>query len=182
DGTALDLPALMELGKTHGVKYLKAMQCSNIAQPLGEGLWEGVPLREIVKLTGKMSNIRRLYYHGFHNNDPKQLFQSSICMNQVLETPPWDLPPLVAYKLNGQPISLLRGGPVRMIIPWAHGFKSIKWLQRITLTNGWQANDTTASGNNDVESHLKTTAYIDSGPESYKVGQPITVTGTAMVG
>src|SRR5437016_2901398 len=60
DGTAIDLPALMELGKTHGIKFLKAMQCSNIAQPLGQGLWEGVPLREVVKLAGKMKDIRRL--------------------------------------------------------------------------------------------------------------------------
>ncbi len=29
------------------------------------------------------------------------------------------------------PIPLERGGPVRMVVPWAHGFKSIKWLQRI---------------------------------------------------
>src|SRR5579883_1418932 len=29
DGTALDLAGLEELGKTHGVKYLKAMQCNN---------------------------------------------------------------------------------------------------------------------------------------------------------
>jgi DMSO/TMAO reductase YedYZ molybdopterin-dependent catalytic subunit len=182
DNTAIDFATLTELGKTHGVKYLKAMQCSNIAQPLGEGLWEGVPLREVVKLVGKMSNIRRLYYHGFHNSDPKQLFQSSLCMNQVLETPPWDLPPLVAYKLNGQPISLLRGGPVRMIIPWAHGFKSIKWLNKITLTNNHQANDTYAGGNNDVDSYLKTMARIDDGPEMFKQGEPIALRGVAMVG
>ena len=48
DGTALDLAALKELGKTHGVKFLKAMQCNNIPSPLGQGLWEGVPLREVL--------------------------------------------------------------------------------------------------------------------------------------
>ena len=31
-----------------------------------------------------------------------------------------------------------------MIVPWAHGFKSIKWLQHIMLTNDYQANDTYA--------------------------------------
>jgi DMSO/TMAO reductase YedYZ molybdopterin-dependent catalytic subunit len=182
DGTAIDLPALLELGKTHGIKFLKAMQCSNIAQPLGQGLWEGVPLREVLTLAGKIRVARRLYYHGFHNNDPKQLFQSSICMNQVLETPPWDLPPLVAYRLNGQPISLLRGGPVRMILPWAHGFKSVKWLQRITLTNDYKANDTYAGGNNDIDSYLKTMARIDDGPDKFKQGEPIPLQGVAMVG
>jgi len=182
DGTAIDLTTIQELGKQHGVKFLKAMQCLNIAQPLGQGLWEGVPLREVLKLAGKVNNIRRVYYWGFHNNDPKQLFQSSLAYNQVMETPPWDLCPFVAYRLNGQPISLLRGGPVRMVIPWAHGFKSIKWLQRITLTNDFRANDTYAEANNDPESYLKTMARIDDGPEVFKVGEPIALRGTAMVG
>ena len=114
---AIDLPTLEKLGKEHGRKFLKAMQCLNIAQPLGQGLWEGVPLREVLKLVGRLNNIRRVYYWGFHNNDPKQVFQSSLSYTQVMETPPWDLAPFVAYRLNGQPLSLLRGGPVRMIDP-----------------------------------------------------------------
>lgn len=182
DSTAIDLPLLQELAKRHGVKFLKAMQCLNIAQPLGQGLWEGVPVREVLKLAGRVNNIRRVYYYGFHNNDPKQLFQSSLGYNHVMETPPWDLPPFLAYRLNGEPISLLRGGPVRMIVPWAHGFKSIKWLHRITLTNDFKANDTYAEANNDPDSYLKTAAYVDDGPEAFKVGEAVVITGTAMVG
>ena len=45
-----------------------------------------------------------------------------------------------------------------MIVPWAHGFKSIKWLQRIMLTNDYKANDTYADANNDPDSYLKTMA------------------------
>jgi DMSO/TMAO reductase YedYZ molybdopterin-dependent catalytic subunit len=182
DGTAIDWQTIQELAKRHGIKFLKAMQCLNIALPLGQGLWEGVPLREVLKLAGRVNNIRRVYYYGFHNNDPKQLFQSSLGYNQVMETPPWDLPPFLAYRLNGEPISLLRGGPVRLIVPWAHGFKSIKWLQRIMLTNDYKANDTYAKANNDPDSYLKTAAYLDDGPESFRTGDEILVTGTAMVG
>src|SRR5262245_57123269 len=174
DGTALDLPALEGLVKTHGVKFLKAMQCLNIPQPLGQGLWEGVPLREVLKLVGKVKNVRRVYYEGFHNNDPKQLFQSSLGYNSVMETPPWDLCPFVAYRLNGEPLPLVRGGPVRIVVPWSHGFKSIKWLQRITLTNDYKANDTYAEQNNDPDSYLKTAAYLDGGPDAYKAGDEIT--------
>jgi DMSO/TMAO reductase YedYZ molybdopterin-dependent catalytic subunit len=182
DGTALDLATLHELGKKHGIRFLKAMQCLNIAQPLGQGLWEGVPLREVLKLVGKVNNVRRVYYWGFHNNDPKQLFQSSLGYNQVMETPPWDLPAFVAYRLNGQPISLLRGGPVRIIVPWAHGFKSIKWLHRIILTNDYKANDTYALQNNDPDSYLKTAAYLDDSPQVHKSGATVVLAGTAMVG
>ena len=181
-GNAIDFATLEKLGQQQGRRFLKAMQCLNISAPLGQGLWEGVPLREVIKLVGRINNIRRVYYWGFHNNDPKQLFQSSMSYTQMMEAPPWELGPFVAYKLNGAPISLLRGGPARMIVPWAHGFKSIKWLQRIVLTNNHQANDTYASGNNDVESHLKTAAYVDAGPEQVQAGQPVVVTGNVMVG
>jgi hypothetical protein len=158
------------------------MQCLNIAQPLGQGLWEGVPLRDVLRLCGNMTNVRRIYYWGFHNNDPAQLFQSSLSYSQVMETPPGELPVFVAYKLNGEPLTLERGGPVRIVVPWAHGFKSIKWLQRIVLTNDYRANDTYAEKNNDPESHLKTAAYMDDVAAKTPAGDAVHVSGLAMSG
>jgi DMSO/TMAO reductase YedYZ molybdopterin-dependent catalytic subunit len=182
DGNALDLNALLELGKKHEVKFLKAMQCLNIPAPLGQGLWEGVPLRDVLRLCAPLKNVRRIYYWGFHNNDPKQLFQSSLSYTQAMETPPGELPAFLAYRLNGEPIPLTRGGPVRMVIPWAHGFKSIKWLQRICLTNDYKANDTYAEQNNDPESYLKTAAYLDEVPAKVAAGKPLRISGLAMAG
>ncbi|MDZ4289387.1 MAG: molybdopterin-dependent oxidoreductase [Prosthecobacter sp.] len=182
DGTALDVPALMELGKKHEVRFLKAMQCLNIPTPLGQGLWEGVPLREVLRLCGPLRNVRRIYYWGFHNDDPKQLFQSSLSYTQAMETPPGELPAFLAYRLNGKPISLERGGPVRMIIPWAHGFKSIKWLRQIALTNDFKANDTYANQNNDPESYQKTAAYIDDLPDKLPANQPVFISGLVLAG
>ena len=182
DGSALDLAALLDLGRNHGAKYLKAFQCLNIAEPLGQGLWEGVPLRDVLRLCGPMRNVRRIYYSGFHNDDPKQLFQSSLSYTEAMETPPGEMPPFLAWRLNGEPLPLKRGGPVRLVVPWAHGFKSIKWLQHIALTNDWKANDTYANANNDPESHLKTAAYIGAVPESFPVGQAVFITGLALSG
>jgi hypothetical protein len=182
EGTALDMAALLELGRKQEVKFLKAMQCLNIPTPLGQGLWEGVPLREVLRLCGAMRNVRRVYYWGFHNDDPKQRFQSSLSYTQAMETPPGELPAFLAYRLNGEAIPLIRGGPVRMVIPWAHGFKSIKWLQQIVLTNDYKANDTYAEQNNDPESHLKTAAYLDELPGKFPAGQPVYIGGLAIAG
>jgi DMSO/TMAO reductase YedYZ molybdopterin-dependent catalytic subunit len=182
DGTALDLAALMELGRKHSVRYVKAMQCLNIAEPLGQGLWEGVPLREVLRLCGTLRNVRRVYYHGFHNNDPSQIFQSSLSYTEAMETPPGDPPVFLAYRLNGAPLSLERGGPVRLVVPWAHGFKSIKWLQRISLTNNYQCNDTYALQNNDPDAPLKTAAYIDKASSKFPAGQPVFMTGQVISG
>ncbi len=182
DGSALDLPKLIELGKRHEVHFLKAMQCLNIDTPLGQGLWTGVPLREVLKLCGKMNNVRRIYFWGFHNNDPKQIFKSSVSYTQCMETAPGELPVFLAYRMNGEPLSPVRGGPVRMIVPWSHGYKSIKWLQHIFVTNDARNNDTYAEGNNDPDSFLKTAAYVDDGPDKIQAGEPVFLTGQVISG
>lgn len=182
DGTALDLPALIELGAERSVKFVKALQCLNIPTPLGQGLWEGVPLRDVLALCGRMNAVRRIYFNGFHNNDPKQIFQGSLSYTQVMETPPGEFPVFIAYRLNGEPIPPVRGGPVRMIVPWTHGFKNIKWLQQIFVTNDYRPNDTYALQNNDPEAGLKTAAYIDEIPASIEAGSAVVVTGQVISG
>ncbi|HMJ64301.1 MAG TPA: molybdopterin-dependent oxidoreductase [Candidatus Binatia bacterium] len=182
DGTALDFPGLLKLAEKHAVRFAKAMTCLNIGCPLGTGIWEGVPLRELVWLTQPRENLRRIFYHGYHNDDPQQMFRSSLPIDRVLEDP-FDLPPVIlCYKLNGQWLDSERGGPVRIVVPEAYGFKSIKWLTRIVLTNLFHANDTYADGNNDVDSALKTFAATLSVPSKVKPNQPIPITGYAQVG
>ncbi len=179
DGTAIDLPTLMELGKKHAVKFIKAMQCRSGCWPQDQALWEGVPLREVLKHAGTIENALRIYANGFHNNDPKQLFQSSATYTQVFETAPGELPVIVAYKHNGEPIPTTRGGPVRLIMPWAYGFKNIKWLQRIRLTNDTKYNDTYGG---EPDAYLKTQVPRIDGPASFKAGDPVTYRGVAVVG
>jgi len=158
------------------------MTCLNIGCPLGTGIWEGVPLRELVWLAQPRENLRRIYYHGYHNDDPQQMFRSSLPIDRVLDDP-FDLPPVIlCYKLNGEWLDSERGGPVRVVVPEAYGFKSIKWLTRVVLTNLYHANDTYAEGNNDVESWLKTFAATLSVPRALKAGESIPVTGYAQVG
>jgi hypothetical protein len=53
---------------------------------------ERLPLREVLRLCGAMRNVRRIYYSGFHNNDPKQIFQSSLSYTEAMETAPASRP------------------------------------------------------------------------------------------
>jgi DMSO/TMAO reductase YedYZ molybdopterin-dependent catalytic subunit len=181
-GTALDWQALMKLAEKHAVRLLKVMSCTNGRSPFGMGLWEGVPLREVVWLARPVANVRRVFYYGYHNDDPKQRFQSSLPIGRVLEDPPGEHPVILCYKLNGQWLSPEPGAPVRMIVPDAYGNKSVKWLQRVVLTNNFLANDTYAGWNNDTESHLKTCARFIHVPSKVKAGRPIPITGLAQVG
>lgn len=182
DGTALTFEKLMEIAKTKAVSYLKVITCNNLADPLGHGLWEGVPLRDVLWLCGPVENLRHVWYHGHHNEDPKQIFKCYLPMNRVFEDPPGELPVMLCYKLNGEFLSGERGGPVRMIVPEAYGFKSVKWLQRIGFTNAHQSDDTYANGNNDINSWLKTFARFGDLPAKISTKDELTLHGNAQVG
>jgi len=181
-GTALDWDALMKLAETKAVRYMFVMSCTNGRKPCGMGLWEGVPLRDVIWLAKPTGNVRRVFYYGYHNDDPEQRFQSSLPIGRVLEDPPGELPVILCYKLNNQWLTPKRGAPVRMIVPDSYGNKSVKWLQRIILTNTPQANDTYATWNNDTVSHIKTCARFIHTPKKAKADQAIPITGLAQVG
>src|SRR5262245_9782995 len=171
EGTALDFDGLMRMAEKHAVRFPKVMTCLNIGCPLGMGVWEGVPLREVIWLTQPRENLRRVFYYGYHNDDPKQMFRSSLPIGRVLEDP-YDLPPVIlCYKLNGQWLDGKRGGPVRVVVPEGYGFKSVKWITHIVLTNLYHANDTYANGNNDIDSALKTFAAALLVPGEVKPGE-----------
>ncbi len=38
---------------------------------------------------------------------------------------------LLAYGLNGSPLPLEYGGPMRLVVPFLQGFKSVKWIKAI---------------------------------------------------
>ena len=101
--------------------------------------------------------------------------QSSLPAGRVLEEAPGEMPVILAYKLNGEFLTGRRGGPVRMLVPEAYGFKSIKWLQRIVFTNNHQSDDTYANGNNDINSWLKTFARFADFPDRIKAGEELAI-------
>ena len=180
-GTALDWKGLMSLADRHAVRFMHVCTCTNGADPFHMSLWEGVPLREVVRLTRPKENVRRVYYQSYH---PEGLppFQSSLPMGSILEDPPGQMPVILAYKVNGQILPASHGGPVRMIVPGSYGSKSIKWVRRVVLTNEFKANDSDADLNNDPENALKTRARFINVPKRAQSGKPFALTGMAQVG
>jgi len=182
DDTALDFAALLALGERQAVRFAKVMTCLNIGCPLGMGLWEGVPLRAIVALTQPKENLRRVFYYGYHNDDESQQFRSSLPIGRVLEEYDGLPPVIVCYKLNGAWLTPERGGPVRIVVPEHYGFKSVKWLTHVVLSNLFHANDTYGAQNNDVDSPLKTFVATLHVPDGAASQTPLPVVGYAQVG
>lgn len=182
DGTPFQFADLMAMARNHSVRFPKVMTCLNIGCPLGMGIWEGVPLRELFWRIDPKKNIRRLFYYGYHNDVPDQMFRSSLPIDRILEDPEGIPPVILCYKLNGEWLTSERGGPVRVVVPEGYGFKSIKWLSHIFASNIFYANDTYGEKNNDVDSRLKTFAAVLGIPPIVLADRPIPVTGYAQSG
>jgi hypothetical protein len=97
-GNAFTWDRLMQLAKTRAIRFMHVTNCTNGADPFHMSLWEGVPLREIIALAGPKDNVRRVYYQSYHKESSSP-FQSSLALAQILETPPRDMPVILAYKM-----------------------------------------------------------------------------------
>ena len=105
---------------------------------------------------GRVGQIFRLVFADLANERLLSLCQV-IAIAAVLA------PVLVLFGLHNGVIGTLierlnRDPAMRLVVPEAYGFKSVKWLQRVVLTNDYRANDTYHAGNNDLESPMKTFA------------------------
>ena len=62
--SAFTFDDLMQLAETRAVRFPKVMTCLNIGCPLGNGIWEGVPLRDVIWRTQPSENLRRVFYRS----------------------------------------------------------------------------------------------------------------------
>jgi hypothetical protein len=181
-GNALDWGALMRLAEQHAIRFLHPTLCTNVDDPFHNDVWEGVPLREAIWMARPKAAIRRVCYQSYHPENVAP-FQASLPLGQILETPPGQIPVVLAFKMNGQAIPAAQGGPVRVVVPGTYGNKSIKWVQRIVLTNDFRANDSDAADfNSDTDTAMKTKARFLNPPKEVAAGRPAALAGFVLVG
>ncbi|HLB51952.1 hypothetical protein A3F07_03215 [candidate division WWE3 bacterium RIFCSPHIGHO2_12_FULL_38_15] len=82
--------------------------------------WKGVPFKEILSLAKPKAGVMHVIFES------REGYSTNITMEEALKD---DV--IVAYELEGQPIHLMHGGPVRMIVPQLYGWKSAKFLNAI---------------------------------------------------
>jgi len=180
-GNAINWDRLMKLAEKNTVRFLHVCNCTNGPDPFHMSLWEGVPLRDVIQLANPTENVRRVYYQSY-NPEGIPPFQASLPFGHVMETPPGEMPVILAWKMNDQPIPASHGGPVRVVVPGVYGSKSIKWVRSVILTNDYKSNDSDAELDNDPENAMKTRARFINEPKELPAGKPAAITGMAQVG
>jgi DMSO/TMAO reductase YedYZ molybdopterin-dependent catalytic subunit len=87
--------------------------------------WKGVPLSHILGLVGALPDVRYVVYRSFQPD-----WWDSIDMADALHPQT-----LVAYGMNGGELPVGFGGPLRLRVPRQLGYKNVKYITRLTLTD-----------------------------------------------
>ncbi|MFA7522860.1 MAG: molybdopterin-dependent oxidoreductase [Halothiobacillaceae bacterium] len=100
----------------------------------GCALWTGVRVRDVIEHFGGATEGKLfLTVTGAEDLpegiDPAQLVvERSVPIDKALEDS------LLVWEMNGAPLPLIHGGPLRLIVPGYFGVNNVKWVKRITLT------------------------------------------------
>ena len=85
--------------------------------------WAGVRLGDLLQRAGAKQSVAALNFVSAESP-----YEDSLTLEQAL------LPDvMLAYEMDGGPISRPHGAPVRLVMPQMYGYKSVKWVSRIEL-------------------------------------------------
>lgn len=182
---------LDQLAQEHAISYWKTMRCvfsTPVGPPIStlvaNGIFKGIPLAKILENFDVPQDTVKLRTYGADG------FTSNIPLDRITDPAPGQLPAIIAYELNAEPLTRLRGGPARLIIPEMWGYKNMKWLDRLDLTNDpaafGQYETVLFPGNELIDNpgriSLSTTITTPPSARSSVEGPDITIAGMAVVG
>ena len=138
-------PAEFRLAELKGMKSTEmaaGYECSGNSPRSIQGLsscgrFTGVRLSDVLKHAGVNSKAREVVFFGTDRGPQdvvfrqqtfkvEQQFGRSITLEHALKPEP-----LLAYSLNGDPLTKQQGFPVRLLMPGWYGVANVKWLSEI---------------------------------------------------
>jgi DMSO/TMAO reductase YedYZ molybdopterin-dependent catalytic subunit len=90
-------------------------------------VWEGVPFRALVKLTGVKADAQWVMFHCADGYTAPVRLEDAMVEDS-----------LIAFKMNGKQIPIEQGFPARPFIPHLYGWKSGKWLTGVEFLHEYE--------------------------------------------
>jgi DMSO/TMAO reductase YedYZ molybdopterin-dependent catalytic subunit len=95
--------------------------------------WTGVPLAEILKRCKVLPQARYLIFRSHQVDEQGREFYGSLDIEEA-EHPQT----ILAYEMNGTPLLMNHGAPLRLRVETKLGFKMVKWLKSIELIEDYR--------------------------------------------
>ncbi len=133
--------SLDELRKMPATELVFGFECSGNRRPMqglaSNGRWNGVSLRAVLDQAGVKPEAREFVFFGADHGEEEvefrgqkfpvdQPFGRSLSREKALSAEP-----LLAYSLNGEPLTRHQGFPLRLLVPGWYGVANVKWLAAI---------------------------------------------------
>jgi DMSO/TMAO reductase YedYZ molybdopterin-dependent catalytic subunit len=95
--------------------------------------WTGLPLAAVLDRAGVHPSARHLLFRGADRGTvggrPATIrFERSLSLGEAR-----DAEPTLAYAMNGEPLPVQHGYPLRLVVPGWYGVASVKWLTEIEV-------------------------------------------------
>ncbi len=164
---------------------------------VGNAEWVGVPLSAILERAGVKSGAVEVVLEGADSgeirDEPKSPGKIPFARSVPIEKARGDV--LLAYRMNGQELTLTHGFPVRALVPGWYGMAAVKWLSRVVVADRpfvgyfqtldyatWERRDGLASLVPIGEIQVKSQIARPSAYEVIKAGADYRVFGAAWTG
>ncbi|HEX5734653.1 MAG TPA: molybdopterin-dependent oxidoreductase [Blastocatellia bacterium] len=135
---------------------------------IGNALWRGVRLKDLIDQAGLKAEAVDIVLRASDG------YSDSIPVSRALADGN-----ILVYEMNGEPLSVAHGFPVRLIVPGIYGKKNVKWITEIEAV-GYDYKGFWQSRGWDDRAVYKTMSRIDA-PEGTVSGSA-TIAGIAFAG
>lgn len=116
-------------GKRQGILHNCIQGWTSVAQ------WGGVPLRQIIDLAHPKPGAKYILSHSYQCVDRDEPYPKGT--GHFYEVMDLSLArhdqTILAYEMNGRPLPVEHGAPLRLRVETSVGFKMVKWVDRIEL-------------------------------------------------
>lgn len=168
---SLSLDEIMGMGSGRDYNTLICIGNGIGGDLIGNARWRGVRLEDVLNHAGLLENAAYVLFHGADG------YSDGFPLERALHPGT-----RLVYEMNGEPLPVAHGFPLRAVVPGLYGIKNLKWITKIEVlsepvTGYWGKRGWNKDG------FIKVMSRVDSPGDGSRIEQgPLTISGIAFAG